>query len=262
MIKTIPNFRLFLSLLLLSLSIFALDSLNFLNGLKGVAYYLTNPVSFGIYRTYQISLRQFNFIFLARSAFLENKALKEQLGQLLSENANLRKQLAQTKALVLQQQALDPRTYNLIPARPIGLARYLKIDKGVDSEIRVGQAAVFKDNLLGKVIQVSPNSANIQLLQDPDSKVAAFSQGLEGRAKGILVGQFGTELILDKILHEEQIRVGDLVYTEGTESFLPRGLILGKVTEVLEHPNEVFKQAKVKSIFDIRDLELVFVILE
>ena len=67
---------------------------------------------------------------------------------------------------------------------------------------------------------------------------------------------------MDKILHEEKIAVGDLVYSEGTEGFLPRGLILGKVTEVLERATQVFKQAKVKSVFDIRDLELVFVISE
>jgi len=92
--------------------------------------------------------------------------------------------------------------------------------------------------------------------------MAAFSQGLEGVAKGVLVGQFGTESLLDKILHEETIKAGDLVYSEGTEGNLPRGLILGKVVEVKGEENEVFKQAKVVPVFDIRDLELVFVIIE
>ena len=69
-------------------------------------------------------------------------------------------------------------------------------------------------------------------------------------------------MLLDKILHEEPIAQGDLVYSEGTEGYLPRGLIVGRVNEVIEKQNEVFKQAKVKPIFDIRDLELVFVIQE
>jgi len=63
-------------------------------------------------------------------------------------------------------------------------------------------------------------------------------------------------------LHEEKITEGDLVYSEGTEGFLPRGLILGRVTQVRELQNEVFKQAKIKPIFDVRDLELVFLIQE
>lgn len=188
--------------------------------------------------------------------------MKEQLGKLLSENANLRKSLAESQSIVSQQIHLDPATYTLTATRPIGINRYLRIDKGISSGIKVGEAVVFNDNYLGKIINSSEKASNIQLLSDPDSKVAAFSQGLEGKAKGILIGQFGFDMLFDKILHEEKINIGDLVYSEGTEGFLPRGLILGKVTEVMEREKEIFKQAKVAPNFDIRDLELVYVIQE
>ncbi len=140
--------------------------------------------------------------------------------------------------------------------------RYLKIDKGSTSSIEIGQVVVFNDNYVGKIIQTSEKASFIQLLADPDSKVAAFSQGLEGKAKGVLLGQFGSDLLMDKILHEEKINVDDLVYSEGTEGYLPRGLILGRVSQVLNRENEVFKQAKVQQNFDLKDLELVFVIVE
>lgn len=239
-----------------------LDSFHILDFAKRISFYITNPISFGIYKTYQDISRQFYFIYAARLSAQENKALNEQNVQLLSENAKLRQHLAELETQVSQEQFLGPKTYNLIPARPVGLSRYLKIDKGADSGIKVGQAVVFKDNFVGRIVAITLKSANIQLLEDPDSKVAAFSQGIEGRAKGILIGQFGKETVVDKILHEEKINEGDLVYSEGTEGFLPRGLILGKVIQVLERENEVFKQAKVETVFDIRDLELVFVIVE
>ncbi len=223
---------------------------------------LTNPISFGLYNTNKNIGSQFGYVFSARLAAKENKALKEQLGALLSENAKLRKDLAQSQSLVSQQINLDPSTYNLMAARPIGIGRFLKIDKGSDSKVSVGEAVVFNDNYLGKIINTSPKSSNVELLSDPDSKVAAFSQGLGGKSKGVLIGQFGSEMLFDKILHEEKINIGDLVYSEGTEGFLPRGLILGKVTQVMERENEIFKQAKVAPNFDIRDLELVFIILE
>ena len=260
--KVVPNVKAFLILISLSLVIFFVDTTKLLSLPRQLAFYITNPISFGIYNTNQRLGKQFYFIFQARFAAQENKALKEQVGQLLSENANLRKEVAETQALLFQEKHLDPSTYNLLPARPIGLSRYLKIDKGSNSGIKAGQAVVFEDNYVGKVVNVSPAASNIQLLEDPDSKVAAFSQNIEGKAKGVLLGQFGTEVLLDKILHEEKISVGDLVYSEGTEGFLPRGLILGRVSKVLERENEVFKQAKVQPIFDIRDLELVFVITE
>ncbi len=164
--------------------------------------------------------------------------------------------------MLSQEKHLDPQTYNLVPARPIGLSRYLKIDQGSSSGIKVGEVVVFNENLIGRIVSISENASNVALLTDPDSKVAAFSQGSEGRAKGILLGQFATDIIFDKILHEEKINIGDLVYSEGTEGYLPRGLVLGKVTQVIEQQNELFKKAKVQSIFDISDLELVFVIKE
>ena len=260
MAKIIPNLKVFVFLIVLSLILFGLDSLQLLNLLKGPLDFVTNPISFGLSRIERNIANQFYFIFEARFAAQENKALKEQVGQLLSENAKVRKKLAETEALQSQAASLDPNTYKLLSARPIGLERYLKIDRGLSSGIKIGQAVVFNDNYIGKIIAVSENASNIQLLTDPDSKVAAFSINNEGKAKGVLVGQFGTEILMDKILHEEKISVGDLVYSEGTEGFLPRGLILGRVSQILERENETFKQAKVTEVFDIRDLELVFAI--
>jgi len=260
--RVVPNLKLFVILITLSLITLILDFTHLLKFPKQLLSYITNPISFGLYQTNQKLIKQFHFIFQARTAGQENKALKEQIGKLLSENALLRKKLAEAESLVSQSQHLSLQTYNLIAARPIGLSRYLKIDKGTDAGVKKGQAVVFNDNYVGKIVSASAKNAAAALLTDPDSKVAAFSQGLGTRAKGVLVGQFGNEVLMDKILHEEKISVDDLVYAEGTEGFLPRGLILGRVTQVLERENEVFKQAKVQPIFDIRDLELVFVITE
>lgn len=260
--RLLPNLKLFLSLILLSSLILILDSSHLLTIPKTLFSFLTDPISFGLYETNKNIQKQFYFIFLTRKAGQENKALKEQIAQVLSENATIRKKLAEVESLVSQDKYLNFDTYNLVSAHPIGINRYLKIDKGTSSGIKVGQAVVFNDNYLGKIVQVLERSSSVQLLPDPDSKVAAFSQGLEGKAKGVLLGQFGIDLLMDKILHEEIIKVGDLVYSEGIEEFLPRGLILGRVTKVLEQETQIFKQAKVTPNFDIRDLELVFVIQE
>lgn len=258
--KVVPNLQLFLLLSIISLLIFGLDNLKWLNAPKSAGYFLTNPISFSLYKTRQIFSKQFHFVFAARFAAKENKALQEQIGQLISENASLRKNLAETQAQLAQEKSIDPRTYYLIASHPIGLERFLKIDRGSNDGVKKGQAAVFRDNYLGQVVSVSASSANIRLLTDPDTKLAAFSIGKEGKAKGVLRGEFGLEMVLDKILHEEHINKGDLVYSEGTEGFLPRGLIVGRVSEVLEKENEIFKAAKIRPIFDIRDLELVYLI--
>lgn len=260
--RVIPNLKLFLLLIFLSLVTLLLDNFSLLVIPQKFIFYLTNPISFGLYKTKIDIFKQFGFIYSLREAAQQNQALSQQIGQLLSENAKLRKKLSETQALVSQQIHLDPATYRLIAARPIGVDRYLKIDKGSSDGVKTGEAVIYNDNFVGRIVAVSEKAANIQLLTDPDSKVSAFSQSLEGKSKGILIGQFGSEILMDKILHEEKISIGDLVYSEGIESFLPRGLILGKVTQVMENQTQVFKQAKVKPVFDIGDLELVFVIKE
>lgn len=252
--------KLFFSLIILSSLLVILDNLQILNPVKGLAQTGTLPIQYGLYKSSKVITNQFEFIILARRASQENKALTEQLALVLSENANLRRKLAETEGFLEQQKALDPREFSLLPARPVGKSRFLIVDKGGDNGVKVGQAVVYKDNFLGRVREISPKKSMVMLPADPDSKISAFVTSKDGRAKGVLVGQFGSEMLLDKILHQEPLEVNDLVYSEGTEVEIPRGLILGRVAEVLVRDNEVFKQAKIKPVFDTADLDIVFII--
>lgn len=254
------NLRIFLSLIFLSLFLILADSLGFLNFPKSLIQTLTIPVQFGIYTSGMTVKKQFEFIAISRFAVLENKALKQQMSELLTENSQLKSELQETKSLIDSYNKLSPRTYEMMPARVIGSNRYLKIDKGLNDGISMGQVVVFKDNYIGQVKSVDSKTSQVILITDPDSKIAVFSQGENGRGKGILQGQFGAKLLMDKILHEEKVSEKDLVYSEGTEGRLPKGLIMGKITKVNERQNEVFKQAEVEPIFDLTNLDLVLVI--
>ena len=260
--KNIPNLQLFLTLLLISSFLFILDSLGALKYPKIALSFITTPIQYGFYKSFQNLGQQFYFIKNAKDLSGQNENLKAQLGQALSENATLQRKLSEANDQISQSNYLDPKNYNLLPARPIGLDRNLHIDKGSEDGVQTGQVVVFENNFIGKVAHVSPKGASITLITDPYTKLSAFSQNLEGKAKGIILGQFGAELIFDKILQEEKIKEGNLVFSDGLEEFIPRGLILGKVSTVLGKSSEVFKQAKVKPTFDVRDLEVVFVILD
>lgn len=252
--------KLFFILSVISLIFLALDKFTLLKLPKSLVQTLTIPIQYGLYQSGKNLYRQFEFIFLARHAAQQNLALKEQLADLLSENARLMQELAQTKALVTQQESLNPKTFNLLSARPVGVSRYLLIDRGSSDGVSVGQVVVFKQNFIGQIQQVSEKISQVLLSQDPDSKIAVYAQNSAGRAKGILRGRFGAQSLMDKILHLEPISVGDLVYSEGTEGRLPKGLVLGKVSKVLGRENEIFKQAEIESLLDISDLELVFIV--
>lgn len=239
-----------------------LDSFRLLSLPKGLLQQVTIPIQYGLYKSSSGITRQFEFVLQARQSAQENKAKSEQMAQILSENATLRKKLAEAQSFLDQEKVLSDQTFNLSPARPIGFSRFLLIDKGIDNGLKPNQAVIFKDNFIGLLKEVDPKKSKVILVSDPDFRISAFSQSDQGKAKGILVGQFGSEMLLDKILHEEPIKIGDLVYSDGQEASVPRGLILGQVSEVLEKDNEIFKQAKIKPVFDIADLELVFIVGE
>ncbi|MFA5933540.1 MAG: rod shape-determining protein MreC [Microgenomates group bacterium] len=254
------DLKLFIILIIFSVLLFVFDNLGFLNFPKSLLQTLTIPVQFGLYKNSTNFKKQFTFIIEARKASLENNALKQQLALISAENATLQKKIKDTEDLVDQYNKLNPQTFDLIPARVLGVERYVILDKGINDGVVESQAVVYKDNYLGQTKNVTPKTSQVILATDPESKIAVFSQGSLGRAKGILTGEFGSEMLMDKILHEEVVNVDDLVYSEGTEGKLPKGLVMGKVTEVMERQNEIFKQAKVEPIFKLVDLDTVFLI--
>lgn len=258
----LSNLKTFLILSLISLLLVVFDNLGILNFLKTPLQFITVPIQYGLYKTSLSVTNQFKFFIMARRASQENKALKEQIGKILSENAEIRKKLSETQAFLSQQKALNPQTFNLIPARPVGVSRLLYIDKGSSDSLKLNQVVIFNANFIGKIKEVSPKKSGVLLSTDPDSKISAFVEGLEGKARGVLLGQFGSEMLLDKVLHEEPLKKSDLVYSAGTEQDIPRGLILGQISEVIDKDNEIFKGAKVKPIFDIGDLDVVFIITD
>ncbi len=252
--------RIFAICIILSAIIFGFDSVNLLSLPKSAIQYITSPIQYGFYRSGATVGDQFEIISLQRRASQENKALREQLASLLSENSGLRTKLSEIESLIDQQQSLNPLTFKTVATRPVGLSRYMLLDRGSNDGISAGMAVVYKNNLVGVVKEVTANKSSVILTSDPDSKISAVISNVDGRAKGLVYGQFGAQILLDRVLHKEPLGVGDIVYTEGTEGQLPRGLVLGSVTEIIGQDNEIFKQAKIDPGFDLTDLTVVFVI--
>jgi rod shape-determining protein MreC len=254
------DLRIFLLLLLTSTVLLIIDELNLLSLPKAIFQTVSVPIQYGLYQSSLTVSNQFEFIILSRRASQENKAIKEQLATVLSENAYLRKKLSETEGFLTQQQSLGPQTFNLAATRPIGISRYLLLDKGSDDGIKINQPVIYKDSFLGKIKEVDPKKSQVMLSSDPDFKTAGFVSSAEGKARGIVLGQFGSEMLIDKVLHKEPLKKGDLVYTEGSELEIPRGLIVGQIAEINVQDNQVFKSAKVVPMFDAAELDVVFVI--
>ncbi|MBM5790090.1 rod shape-determining protein MreC [Candidatus Parcubacteria bacterium] len=136
------------------------------------------------------------------------------------------------------------------------------IDRGSDDGIQTGDPVIVKDGILvGKIDRVTPASATVRALTDPDMGTAV---GLLGRSQtiGVAEGISGKLLRVKFIPQGELVAVNDLVVTSGLETTIPSGLFVGLVNDVRPEPNAPFLEALVEPIVDVRQFRIVHILTE
>lgn len=148
---------------------------------------------------------------------------------------------------------------DVVGVEPNPYLRYVTINVGSLQGVETGMPVVSGGaGLIGRVAQVGPRTAEVQLLTDTDSAVAALLQ--TSRVTGLVVGQPDGTLRMEYIPQEQHIDVGDIVLTSGLGGVMPKGLVIGQVTEVLQMDYALFQSAVVRPAIDLSRLELVLVI--
>jgi rod shape-determining protein MreC len=112
---------------------------------------------------------------------------------------------------------------------------------------------------VGTLSDVQSGTAKIMLVTDPEFKLAAKDQ--ESGADGILQGQLGNGLTMDKIGQDVSVKPGDTVTTSGLGGLVPAGLFIGQIQAVDAHNNVIFQSAQISSPFKANKLRFVFVVI-
>lgn len=245
-------------LLLLSLVLIVLGQTPLIGPVREVSTRLTNPLQYGVYRFSQNLHRELDFIVNLRRLRTENLKLTERVLEL---EAQLAAQKEREREESVRQEQTIPQ---LILAEIIGRSArggeaILVVNRGLNSEVREGAAVVFKDFLLGEIFAVEPERAKVRLLTDSRFSAAAVDEDSLDRARGLVSGQYGTTVILQKVLPTESLAVGDTIITSGEDGKFSKGLILGRVKRILGEEAEVFKGAELELLLDFDSLEEVFV---
>jgi rod shape-determining protein MreC len=109
---------------------------------------------------------------------------------------------------------------------------FFLVDGGERSGIEQDMVALYKNTIVGKVVQVYPSYSKVLLITDPQCyvSVATSSQGTRGMHHGFKKG-FTT---LDYVDPQEEVLVGDMILSTGEGGLFPRGFALGTVTQVDE----------------------------
>lgn len=235
---------------------------------RNFAQYLANPIQYGLYEVASSIENAFSFFANLKQLRDENIALLEKTYDLQSKISKLKEIEAENKSLK-EQLGVKPEliSQNLLLTKVIGIPfdnedAELLIDKGSEDGIRLGQSVVYKSILVGSVVDVFAHRSNIVLVTSPKLSAAVLNQSTEGRAKGIVTGNYGTSVLMDKVLQDEEIKPGDVIVTSGQDGVFKPGLLVGTVKEVIGSTTEPVKKAKLESVINLEKLELVFIDLD
>jgi len=201
---------------------------------------------------------------------LENEALRNENEHLRNENAVARELQRQNDELVALLQLRSGLEFQTEPvtviARESQEARQLVIvDHGSDDGIEAGDVVVAAGGaLVGRVAEVGPGFARVVLISDSTSTVVG--QLLSSGATGKVVGQLGGALIMQDVDSLAEVVGGEEVFTAGIElggglrSPYPKGLLIGRVVDVVRDPNEVVQTVFLEPAATLDRLEYLLVI--
>ena len=190
--------------------------------------------------------------------------LEEQLARRQVELIRLREAASDYERLVDLLgyiSALDEQefiTADVIAVELTGIARSLVINRGTRDGIAIGMPVATDLGLVGRIIEVGANAAQVQLINDENSSVSTRLQTT--RAHGSIIGRASGALRLTMVDLDEEIRSGDLVITSGLGGNFPADIVVGQVTSVRQFEFELFQEAEVRSLIDFDALEFVLVV--
>ncbi|MDZ4198420.1 MAG: rod shape-determining protein MreC, partial [Kiritimatiellia bacterium] len=180
------------------------------------------------------------------------------LESLREENDQLREVLGFVRA--------SPRL--LLPAEIIardvgGWWQTVRLNRGIRDGVRVGQAVVTAEGLVGRTRDVSNSTADVLLISDPNCRVSVRFPRTGGF--GILSGtgvQWNGRVVcrLELINRHLPIRAGDEVQTSGMGGVFPAGLPVGYVDTVETEASGLTQWASVIPHADLALMRIAFVV--
>ena len=164
---------------------------------------------------------------------LENKKLKDEIDQLVSEkkellffkneNENLRRVLN-----IKNKDAYTAVYTKIIHEDTNEFAKNLIITIGSNENIQLGQAVVRNNVYLGKISEVNLLSSKVMVITDINSRVPVVipSKGVNAILKGNGLG--GAQLLF--LPQNVSLENNDQIYTSGTDGSIKEGLYVGKIS--------------------------------
>ena len=109
------------------------------------------------------------------------------------------------------------------------------IDKGLIDNLKVGQAVVTVNGMVGRILEVYKNYSHILLLTDFNSRIPIYSS--ESREKAIMIGRNSNYPKLKYLNKNHKIVSNEIIYSSGDGLIYPADIPIG--ISLIDENNEV-----------------------
>jgi rod shape-determining protein MreC len=198
-----------------------------------------------------------------RSVREENRRLQLEVGTLKRRLDQLQEQALETQRLQRLLAMRQASQAAFLTARVVGKDatnwfKTILLDRGSLEGVRRNQPVLAPDGLVGRVMDVTPTSARVQLLTDPVNAVGGLIQ--RTRVTGIVSGNLGAGARVRYLPLLADVVVGDEVVTSGMGGVFPKGIPVGRITAVERRSGALFQEATLAPAVDLSRLEEVLIL--
>jgi len=202
-----------------------------------------------------------NYVYL-RGVRQENRELKFEIERLRLEQVRLSDDAQQARRLQALLSFKETYIAKTVAAQVIGSSgseqsRSIYIDKGTSAGVDKDMAVITADGLVGRVLRAFGSSAQVLLINDQSSGVGVILD--KSRLQGVIKGTASGEVVVEKVMTDEQVTPGERIVTSGGDQIFPKGITVGTVMKVTPGA-DLFLNIRVKPSANLSRLEEVLVI--
>jgi rod shape-determining protein MreC len=137
----------------------------------------------------------------------------------------------------------------------------LAVDQGEHAGLRAGMPVVANEGLVGQIRRVSGRFADVLLTIDPESRVDVVVG--EGGARGRIEGlgernRYRCRIQFDRA--DDQVAVGDEVFTSGLGKKFPASILIGYVSKISDQEFGLHQEGEVTPSVDFTRLDEVLIL--